>query len=348
MGDRRSDLQRDATAVTTIKALALLIFFYPVRWGARLLPWGAALAVGSALGHVHAWLVRDAMARRIREGIEAVITDDWPEHRIDHVVRCNLVMRYRHLIESFLYGRLNEDRIERLVPAVEGRPYLDEALGGGKGAILLASHFGSFGMLIAGLVHRGYRVHQVLTLAPPPPYRTWRWVDRAVMRVKLRCWRHERLSLTWWTPGAYLRPLYRALRRGEILVVYGDAARGGEFVNAEFMGRSLGFSAGPFRIAAAAGVPLIPAFILRGKGGTHRIVLEPPIVVRADDASSVREGVERYAALLSSYVRAYPDHWYTWARLGRASPGVVELERAPGTVPLSDFHHSRELGVSGR
>src|SRR3989338_3857407 len=194
MGDRRSAFERDATAVTTIKALALMIFFYPVRWGVRLLPWGAALAVASALGHVHAVFVRDTMARRIREGIEAVMKDEWSEHRVDRVVRRNLVMRYRHLIESFLYGRLNEDRIKRLVPLIQGKPYLDEAVREGKGAILLVSHFGSFGMLIAGLVHRGYRVHQVLTLAPPPPYRTWRWVDRAIMRVKLRCWRHERLS----------------------------------------------------------------------------------------------------------------------------------------------------------
>lgn len=369
MGDRGSAFQRDATTVRTVKAVALLIFFYPVRWGVRLLPRGAALAAGSAVGYVHALFVRDVMARRIREGIDAAMTPEpgraegpnahrpggalqvakpWSEHRIDRVVRRNLVTRYRHLIESFLYARLDEDGIGRLVPTVEGKHYLDEALSGGKGAILLASHFGSFGMLIAGLVHRGYRLHQVLTLAPPPPYRTWRWVDRAVMRAKLRCWRHERLRLTWWTPGAYLRPLYRTLRRGEILVVYGDATRGVEFVNAEFMGRSLALSAGPFRIAAAAGVPLIPAFILRDKGPTHRIILEPPIVVRTDDASSVQDAAKRYAALLASYVRRHPEQWYAWARLGRATRGGRELEWAPGAAHPSEFHGSPEVGVSGR
>jgi lauroyl/myristoyl acyltransferase len=60
---------------------------------------------------------------------------------------------------------------------------------------------------------------------------------------------------------------------------------------------------------------MIPAFIIRNADGRHRIILEAPIMLPDDEPGSLQQGADRYAALLSRYVRAYPDHWFTWARL---------------------------------
>ena len=86
---------------------------------------------------------------------------------IKRIVRRNLVVRYQHLIESFFYQDLDTACIGQFVPTVEGRGVLDAALADRKGAILPVSHFGSPGMLVAGLVFRGYWLHQVFTLSPP-------------------------------------------------------------------------------------------------------------------------------------------------------------------------------------
>ena len=194
-------------------------------------------------------------------------------------------------------------------------------------------------MLIAGLIFRGYRVHQVFTLTPQSQYRTWHQLEHAIMRTKLRCWEHERVSFEFWRPGMYLRPLNRKLLEGAIVVLYGDGARGRQFTRVEFLDRSLALSVGPLRIAARAQVALIPAFIIRGANDRHRIILEEPITLKDDGPASIQQGADRYASLLSQYVRAYPDQWFTWARLRQGAGGVDSaLELSTGEVDPAKFY----------
>ena len=177
-----------------LKGVALWLFFYPLRWIVRCLPWRQALGVGTLLGTFHALLMRDQLYRQIQRGLTTIFQHELPEAAIKRLVRRNLVTRYKHVIDGFFYQCLDEALVERLVPTVEGRGHLDHVLSTGRGVILLASHFGSSGMLIAGLIFRGYRVHQVFTLTPQPQYRTWRRLERAIMQTKLQCWEHDRVS----------------------------------------------------------------------------------------------------------------------------------------------------------
>jgi lauroyl/myristoyl acyltransferase len=287
--------------------------------------------------------MKDRLYRQIHQGLQTVLQHELPEATIKRLVRRNLVTRYKHAIDSFFYRRLDGALIERLVPAIEGRDHLDHALSAGKGVILLTSHFGASGMLIAGLVFRGYRVHQVFTLTPQPQYRTWRWLERAIMQAKLRCWEHERVSFAFWRPGMYLRPLYRNLLEGAIVVLYGDGARGRQFTRVEFMGYPLALSVGPLRIAARAQVAAIPAFIVRAADDSHRIILEEPIMVKDDDPTSIQLGADQYASLLSQYVRAYPDHWFGWARLRHVTGEIGSaLELSRGEMEPANFYASEK------
>ena len=322
-----------------LKGLTLLGLFYPVRWAVQCLPWRWALKIGSLLGLLHALLIPDQLTRQIRIGLQSVWSDELSEVTLARLVRRNLVTRYKHLIDSFFYQHLDRDLIERLVPKIDRRAHLDAALRGGKGAILLVSHFGSFGMLIVGLALRGYRLHQIYTLTPQAPYRTWRWIERAIMKAKEHCWTYEGVGFEYWRPGNYLRPLYRKLLEGEIVVLYGDGARGRQFARVDFMGHPLLLSVGPFRIAAKARVALIPAFILRQADDRHRIVLEQPISPAGDDPASLLQAANQYAAFLAHYVRTYPDHWFSWARLRRegTEDGPV-LAFSAGQVDSADFY----------
>ena len=322
-----------------IKGLALWTFFYPVRWFIQCLPWRISPGIGNILGSVHVLFISDKLKRQIRDGIHAVWQDRLTKKEISHIVRLNLVIRYKYLIDSFLYPHLDKNVVQRIVPEIEGKSYLDEEIRCGRGSILLMSHFGSFGMLIAGLVFRGYRVHQILTLTPQSQYRTWQWLERAIMKAKLHCWEHEKVVYEFWQPGMYLRPLYRKLQQGEILVIYGDGAKGGEFTKVSFMGHPLLLATGPFRIAARARVSLIPAFIIRETDNTHRIVLEKPILLREDDPESITLAAGQYASLLARYVQTYPDHWFTWARLRWATRERDRwLEFASGKTDSSEFY----------
>lgn len=332
-----------------LKGVSLWLFFYPLRWVVQCLSWQLALKVATMLAALHGRCLTDQLQRRIREGILAIWGKELSEAELDRLVRGNLVTRYKHLIDTFFYQRLDEELIEQVVPTIQGQAYLDDMLKRGKGVILLMSHFGSFGLLIGGLVLRGYRLHQVFTLTPQSPYRTWRWVERTIMQAKLTCWRHDRLEATFWRPGMYLRMLYHKLRNGEILVVYGDGARGQRFARVEFMGHPLSLSTGPFKIAARTQAALIPAFVIRDADDRHRIILEEPLVLNDDAPASLQQGASDYAALLARYVRTYPDHWFSWARLRwTGQHGCRWLELSPSATARDEFYNTDASRMSRR
>jgi lauroyl/myristoyl acyltransferase len=143
----------------TLRGSVLLLFFYPLRWMVQCLSWRQALSVATLLGMLHAWRRGDRLYRLIQAGISTVWPDALTPLDLERLVRRNLVLRYQHLINGFLYHRLDAARVERLVPTIVGREHLDAALSRGQGVILLVSHFGEFGLLLAGLVFRGYRLH---------------------------------------------------------------------------------------------------------------------------------------------------------------------------------------------
>jgi lauroyl/myristoyl acyltransferase len=330
-----------------LKGLSLWFVFYPLRWAVRCLSWRSALKVGAMLAALHARYRADQLRRRIRQGVQTIWRDELSEAELDRLLHRNLVTRYKHLIDTFFYQSLDEASIEQVAPTIEGRAYLDDMLKRGRGVVLLMSHFGSFGILIGGLVLRGYRLHQIFTLTPQAPYRTWRWLERAIMQAKLACWSHDRVGFTFWRPGMSLRPLYHKLREGEIVVVYGDGARGQGFTRVEFMGHPLSLSTGPFKIAARTRAALIPAFVLREADDRHRIILEAPIVLNDDTASSLQQGASQYAALLARYVRAYPDHWFSWVRLRWTSAhGCHWLELTPSPTKPTEFYTTKENHMS--
>lgn len=299
----------------SVRGLALWTLFYPFRWVVQCLSWKWASNLGTTIATLHYLLVPDRLKRQVKDGIKIVRSDKLSEIDIDLIVRQNLVTRYKHIIDSFFYRRLDEDMVQQIIPKIEGMFYLEEAIRDGKGALLLMSHFGSFGLLIGGLILRGYNIHQVLTITPQPHYQTWKWAEDDVIKAKLNCWKHDRADLDFWHPGKYLRPLYRKLLQGEIIALYGDGARGSDFIMVEFMGQPLLISAGPFRIAARTKAALIPAFIIRDVNDTHRIILEKPIKINDYTPSSIEAAANRYSFILSNYVQKHPDHWFTWARL---------------------------------
>jgi lauroyl/myristoyl acyltransferase len=329
-------------ASALLKGVALWLVFYPLRWAVQCLPWRLALKVGTVCAALHARWLPDEFQHRIREGMRTIWRDELSGVELDRLVRRNLVTRYKHLIDMFFYQRLNEELLDRVAPTIQGRIYLDAMLERGGGVILLMSHFGSFGILLGGLVLRGYALHQIFTLTPQASYRTWRRLERAIMQAKLACWRDERVGFTFWRPGMSLRPLYRQLREGHILVVYGDGARGQGFTRVDFMGYPLSLSTGPFKIAARTRAALIPAFVIREADDRHRIILEAPIVLDDDAPASLQQGASQYAARLAHYVLAYPDHWFSWARLRWASAhGCRWLELGPSPTEPSEFYTGR-------
>jgi lauroyl/myristoyl acyltransferase len=104
--------------------------------------------------------------------------------------------------------------------------------------------------------------------------------------------------------------LMAALRRGEAVALQGDRALGNRGdVWVPFFGCPAPFPVGPFRLARAAAVPVVPAFCMLGADQRYAVrVLEPLVVASGGEEDALRAWV----AILEFIVRERPTQWFNF------------------------------------
>ena len=262
---------------------------------AATLPRAARLALAGAVGvRATAWFpVERARVRGNVARVRPDLGEATREAIVDDV--------FRHFAMCFadLVAANRRRRPERLARRVEGEAYLRAALAGRRGLVLVTAHLGNWelgGRLVAGRL--GRRTHVVV--APELDRgvdRFLRGVDGPVSFVRLG------------KPEAMVS-LVRALRRGEVVALQGDRALGtrGDAV-VEFFGAPAAFPRGPFVLARAAGVPVIPAFCLLGPDRRYTVVVAPVLEVTAGEEEAA---LGRWVATLERMVRRTPEQWFNF------------------------------------
>ena len=175
-----------------------------------------------------------------------------------------------------------------------------ERLHGLDGAVVsLTAHIGNWelaGRILAqrsaGTTHVVVAVEEARVLE--------RWLRRAGGGVRFVPRSHPTVSLA----------LMAALRRGESVALQGDRALGNRGdVSVPFFGHQAPFPIGPFQLARAAAVPLVPAFCtLDGDGRYALRVLEPLTIVRGGEEDALRVWV----AMLERLVAQKPTQWFNF------------------------------------
>jgi lauroyl/myristoyl acyltransferase len=111
--------------------------------------------------------------------------------------------------------------------------------------------------------------------------------------------------------GKFLRPVFQALARNEVVIDSFDGFMGARKEDVPFLGKHVALAKGPIAIAYRTEAPLIPAFAVRQKDDHHRIEFHPPIPIHEcpDEESAIEVATQRYAKLLEHYVTRYPSHY---------------------------------------
>jgi lauroyl/myristoyl acyltransferase len=193
----------------------------------------------------------------------------------------------------------NRQPMARLVSHVTIADDLERIMSPTGGFISPSAHVGNWelaGRLLAGRAARTTHV----VVAEEEARELEQWVRRDGNGVRFVTRSRPTISLE----------LVAALRRGEVVAVQGDRALGtrGD-VLIPFFGKPAPFPLGPFLLASAVGVPMVPAFCLLGADYRYLIkVLEPMKVPRGGEEEAARAWV----TVLEGVVREHPTQWFNF------------------------------------
>jgi KDO2-lipid IV(A) lauroyltransferase len=213
------------------------------------------------------------------------------------------------LMEVLQFPRLTSKNLSRLV-AFEGIGNIDDALKRGKGIIILTAHFDNWELLAASLALSGYKVNFIVR-----PVRSPR-LEVLVNQSR------ESMGIGCIPRGTSIKEALRCLKRNEILGILSDIDTSVDGVFVDFFGRPAFTPRGPVSIALRTGAALIPAFIIRQRDDTHKVVIEKALELRTtgDGESDILTNTARFTKIIESYIRKHPEQWIWFHQRWKTRP----------------------------
>jgi lauroyl/myristoyl acyltransferase len=187
-------------------------------------------------------------------------------------------------------------RLDAVVGTVAG---IERAGAIASGVVSVTAHVGNWDMAGRLLARASARPTSVVVAAEEAAALT-PWVRRDGGGVRFVSRAQPTVSLG----------LMAALRRGEAVGMQGDRAlgtRGDALV--DFFGRPAPFPTGPFLLAAAARVPVLPAFCTLGPDLRYDMTAHPPLVL---SKGSEEDALRAWVRQLERLVEERPTQWFNF------------------------------------
>ena len=268
-----------------------------ISYCAQLLPYRFALFLGEIIGDIAFSVVK--FRRRVALKNLRNCFKDKSIRELKRIARGSYRNLGKSLIEYALFPRLVKKNLLDLVE-FDHIEYFEQAFKGGKGAVLLTGHFGSWELMGAAISRMGYPIdflvgeqHNLLTDRLMNSYR----MSMGVGIIKA---------------GTSAKSVIKALRNNRFVAMLSDQDAGKDGVLVDFFNHPTSTPKGPAAFVLKTQAPIIMGFIIRNSGKKQKVFLR---IFRAYQSSDnkeqdIKQLTQMYTSILESYIRKYPDHWY--------------------------------------
>lgn len=237
------------------------------------------------------------------------------EREIQHIVR-RYFMYQEKLALTLIWPQLRGFSRVRRCP-VDGLQHLDAALTQGHGVILLTAHFGYARLIKYILRARGYTVWLVgpkLADSEPDKLTTFgRYVYHKILNMP----HFSAFADNDLAASLNIRPLVRALRKNEIILLTADGLRSSTMVDFELLGTIVPLATGSVVLARETEATILPAFAIDSDEDVIgiKLCLEHPLSLSecGDIKDTIRATLQQFATVFESYIERYP-HLYRWSK----------------------------------
>jgi KDO2-lipid IV(A) lauroyltransferase len=300
----------------------------------RLLPLRLSLWIGRSFGSAIYYLIgkRKQVARA---NLRAAFRGRYKPAQLNRIIKRIYQNLSQSYVELLRFPRLDEAYVKKYIKVGDAdvervRKALKED---GKGAIYLTAHFGNWEL--SSLVGSAYGF-KMNVLA--------RWQKFERLNGYLNKMRGSKGARVIFKEDAK-EEIMQALKDNEVVGILSDQDGGkrGEFV--DFFGRKASIAKGVAQFSLRTGAPVFPVFIIREKGPYHRISIEDDISVlpSGDIKKDVHEILQRFAAVLQSYIEKHPDQWLWLHKRWKSTPTKYVLVISDGKAG----HLKQSLAVAG-
>ena len=205
----------------------------------------------------------------------------------------------RNYYDTFIIPTLSRSDLLALVRVPSWAP-LDEALSGGRGAIMVGGHISSVALAGQVVAAGGYPITGVAERVEPP--------ELDVLLHRLRSAGGIRMLPLGRDTS---RALLAALARNEVVGLVTDRDVAGTGVEVPFFGSSARLPAGAALLAIRSGAPILSAVAYRAADGRFRGEIGEPIPIerRASLSESVLATTRRIGERLERIIAAHPEQW---------------------------------------
>ena len=227
---------------------------------------------------------------------------------------CDFVVSYCYVPQAS-----HQALLEMLSDPDRGAAIIEAALRGGRGLVVWTAHVANweFASRLLELHGRPVKVARVVERDNP--------AERQLRDLMT----NERLTAIDLSDPLASIQLLHALRAGEIVAMQGDRVFRGKGLVTPFFGRPTAFPPGPFYLAHAAGVAVVPGVVLRTGWLRYRMIVGEPLPLdhAKDRDAAVGEALASGVSFLEAHLRRWHSQWlnfYDFWPADRVEPAAPE------------------------